>query len=58
MTILEKPGMDLKILEKIKKILEQIEQKKLTGRTLIELNCNQGKVSRIYQVNEKRIELN
>ena len=50
--------MDLKALEKIQKILALIEEEKRTGRTLLELNCNQGKISRIYQVDEKRIELN
>ena len=50
--------MDLKILKKIEKILTLIASEKRTGRTVIELNSNQGKVNRIYKVDERRIEIN
>ncbi len=45
------------IVDKLKTILEAIERRKHTGKLLLEINLNQGKISRIYEVSEKRIEL-
>jgi len=48
------------VIYRLKLILESLEKEKITGKILLELNFNQGKVGRIYrvQMDEKRIELN
>lgn len=47
----------MSIFEKLKLILADLENRKLTGKFLLELNLNEGKVSRIYEVSETRTEI-
>ncbi|NQT70084.1 MAG: hypothetical protein HQ552_10935 [Desulfobacteraceae bacterium] len=41
---------------KLLKIIKQIERDNFTGKKLIELNCNQGKVGQIYEVVRKEVK--
>lgn len=47
----------MSIIDKIKAILKDLQKRKITGKIRLELNLNQGKVSRIYEVSETRMEV-
>lgn len=44
-------------LRKFELLCREIERENFTGKRLVELNCNQGKIGRIYEVKSEHKEI-